>query len=202
MGEDEGYGRETNKSGQVAELQVKGPPFYGIQKEYLAFPLTGYGEAPGGDSYVIQIVYKPPDGPPATVAGYVSVPNFDVSDFFSENVYRIAADLNRVKHALEGRVEAAQAILSWEGGNALERQDAGRRALTNLEQKIALLQQALVDLKKIADDGWTHIILATARTEDYLDVLDLNLDFSQSSTRRLRSAGGPQGRSARPGFLG
>lgn len=177
MGEDEGLGREANKSGQPADLQAKGPPFYSIQKEYLAFPLTGYGEAPGGDAYVIQIVYKPPDGPPATVAGYISVPNYDVSEFFDENVYRIAADLSRVKSALEARVEAAQTILSRGGGETLDGYDTGRRALTNLEQKIALLQQALADLKKVMDGGWTHIILGTARTEGDKDVLDLNLDF-------------------------
>jgi hypothetical protein len=174
--------RGGGKSGKAVAASVLGPPFYAVQQFYLTAPLKTYGWAPGGDAYLVQVFYAPPDMPRGRVAGMVSVPTEDLSEYFDDGSYRVGVAMDRVKSSIAQRVDAAKKLIADGGSGKLADTPLGRQSLEHLEQKTSLLERAMTELDALKRSGWTHIIVVTgwqelSRAGDVVDHLDLNDDF-------------------------
>jgi len=174
--------RAGGKSGEVTVLQVWAPPFYAVQHSYNPELLSSYGWSPSGSTKFVKIIYSPPDAPRGIVAGMVSVPNEDLSEYFDDNTYRAGVAIDEVHTSLTARIDAAQKLIAQGGGEELAGTQLGRQSLENLEHKVALLEHAVKDLDTLKQGGWTHVILVTGWQETskggkLIDHLDLNDDF-------------------------
>ena len=170
------YAHEAGHTGTKITARKIGVPFFGKQGPYRAFIDLSFGS----NDYVVWIVYRPLDKDgnlicePAIVAGYVSPPNKDISEFFSpENKYRIGVSADDISYSISERIDIVQDLI----------EQATDDQRVDLELKHKILATRLTKINELRDAKWTHAILATGwryfdrKERKFVDRLDLNLDF-------------------------
>ncbi len=170
------------KTGQNTSVKKKAPVFHGNQTFYLVEWLTTlygskYGIDPNNKTQLVRIFYRPqidnekrsPDY--SVIAAYMSVWNVNLSTRLSKDKYRIGVDLWDVKDSISSRIDLAIKLL-----------DSGDiKDTTEIGNKLDILNSVIENIDNLISADWTHIVLATAWTENKgnktFDRLDINLDF-------------------------
>ena len=105
------YAHEAGHTGTKITARKIGVPFFGKQGPYRAFIDLSFGS----NDHIVEIGYRPldkdgnPISEPAIVAGYISPPNKDISEFFSpENKYRIGVSADHISYSISERIDMVQ----------------------------------------------------------------------------------------------